>query len=70
MLKGETNEIGQPMINGGSFRGKMEMMIRKEKRALWEFVSWDGKKEVKLLLAGKNWTKATKKKGWNQWKNW
>lgn len=32
------------MINGGSFRGKMEMMIRKEERALWEFVSWDGKK--------------------------
>lgn len=63
MPKGETNEIGQPMINGGSFRGKMEMTIRKEKkRALWEFVSRDGKKEVELLLAGEKWTKATKKK--------
>lgn len=63
MPKAETNEIGQPMINGGSFRGEMEMIIRKEKkRALWEFVSWDGKKEVELLLAGEKWTKATKKK--------
>lgn len=32
MPKAETNEIGQPMINGGSFRGEMEMIIRKEKK--------------------------------------
>lgn len=29
---------------------------------MWEFVSWDGKKEAELLLAGEKWTKATKKK--------
>lgn len=43
-LKGETSEIGQPMINGGSFRGRMEMIGRKEKKRSFVgicFMGWE-----------------------------